>query len=157
MVRRVSIFHPIYRGVHFLRRLKSGHTIGVRAVISDERNGLFLVRHSYVPGWYFPGGAVEPGETVVEALGRELDEEAGLRPVGEPELAGVFLNRKLAGRDHVLLFRVPAVEALREFTPNLEVLEARFFSLTALPDNLSKGTRRRVDELFNGAPVSRDW
>jgi 8-oxo-dGTP pyrophosphatase MutT (NUDIX family) len=142
---------------HVIRRVLRGHTIGVRAVVQDGDGGLLLVRHSYLAGWYFPGGGVEPGETVIEALARELDEEAGLRPVGVPNLLGVYLNRKLAARDHVLLYRIGGFERLRPFRPSLEIREARFFPLNSLPDDLSRGTRSRVGELFGGQPVVADW
>ena len=45
-------------------------TFGVRGVIHDAgNNAVFLVRHTYVPGWHFPGGGVEAGETALESLG----------------------------------------------------------------------------------------
>lgn len=33
-------------------------------------------------GWYLPGGAVDPGETVEEGARRELLEESGITPTG---------------------------------------------------------------------------
>ncbi len=153
---RMSRLAKLFVGAHVVRRILRGHTIGVRGVVVDD-DKLLLVRHSYLPGWFFPGGGVEPGETALEGLNRELDEETGIQAEGVPILAGIFLNRKLAARDHVLLFRVPRYRRLREFRPNLEIREAKFFALDSLPDDLSKGTSRRVDELFRGAAASADW
>ncbi|MGE0237798.1 MAG: NUDIX domain-containing protein, partial [Parvibaculaceae bacterium] len=59
-------------------RLRRGMTLGVRAAIFDDQDRVFLVRHSYAPGWLFPGGGVERGETIYDALRRELVEEGGI-------------------------------------------------------------------------------
>lgn len=138
-------------------RAKRGLTLGVRAVVEDARGGLLLVRHSYVPGWHFPGGGVEPGESAAEALGRELREEAGVEIGGKVDLFGVYLNRRLAARDHVLLYRVGEWRQGREFVAGLEIREAKFFAPGDFPENLSAGTRRRIGELYGGAPRAADW
>ena len=81
-------------------------TLGVRAVVLDGENRVFLVKHSYVSGWHLPGGGVETGETLREALTRELMEEGKIELVGEPTLFGVYLNSHVSRRDHVALYLV---------------------------------------------------
>ena len=68
---------------HLYFRLKRPMTLGVRGLVHDaDRNSVFLIRHTYVPGWQLPGGGVEVGETVVEALERELFEEGNIELPG---------------------------------------------------------------------------
>ena len=53
----------------------------VGAVVTDARGRLLLVRRGHDPGaglWSLPGGHIEPGESDVEALVREMLEETGL-------------------------------------------------------------------------------
>jgi 8-oxo-dGTP diphosphatase len=56
-----------------------GRRVGVAAFIVDGRGRVLLVRHTYGPlNWELPGGASEPGESVVQTALRELREEAGV-------------------------------------------------------------------------------
>src|ERR1700728_3049751 len=94
-------FEPVLRSAfHLYWRFARGMTLGVRAVVLDGENRVFLVKHSYVSGWHLPGGGVETGETFREALTRELVEEGQIELVGEPALVGVYLNSHVSRRDH---------------------------------------------------------
>jgi len=137
--------------------LRRAVTLGVRGVVEDADGRLLLVRHTYVEGWHFPGGGVEPGEAAVEALAREVSEEAAIRLTAPPMLIGNYLNRRLNNRDHVLLFRCPGWEKAGEFRAGMEIAEARFFAADDLPPDLSRGTARRIAELREGAAVSAEW
>lgn len=155
--RILTVLQPLVLHVQSLAiRLLRGTTLGVRVVVSDGKTVL-LVRHTYVPGWYFPGGGVNPGETVLEAVGRELREETGRALTGPPRLHGIFFNRQMARRDHVLLYRADAWHEASAFVPNHEIAEARFFPLDALPATITTATRARLAELFDGAEPSSDW
>jgi GNAT superfamily N-acetyltransferase/ADP-ribose pyrophosphatase YjhB (NUDIX family) len=57
-----------------------------RGVILDPDDRILLVRFEFDDGplWATPGGGLEPGETVVEGLRRELVEEVGLRDFADP-------------------------------------------------------------------------
>lgn len=132
-----------------------GKTLGVRAVVHDQRN-VFLVRHTYVPGWYLPGGGVDGRETAEEAVRRELREEAGIEVLDRPRLHGVFRNHGYSVRDHVVCFVVTAFEA-RQRTADWEIAEAGFFPIDALPDGTTAATRARLAEIFQGAEIAPDW
>ncbi|MCC2113092.1 MAG: NUDIX domain-containing protein [Hyphomicrobiales bacterium] len=138
-------------------QVKRGMTLGVRAVIADADGRVFLIRHSYVPGWHFPGGGVEVGETVLEALSREIDEEAGIDLDGAPELFAVYHNGRHSPRDHVLLYLCRNWRTLRQPKPNAEIVDHGFFALDALPDDTAPAVRRRLDEVFSGAEIDPVW
>jgi ADP-ribose pyrophosphatase YjhB (NUDIX family) len=149
---------PVLRRLmHRYWRFARGVTLGVRAAAIDSENRVFLVRHTYVPGWHLPGGGVEPGETALDALARELREEACIEVTGEARLQGVYLNLHASDRDHVLAYVVRDFRVTEPKRPDREIAEAGFFALDALPEGTTAGTRARLDEISRECPPSPVW
>lgn len=138
-------------------RLGRGMTLGVRAMLL-EADGIVLVQHTYLPGWYLPGGGVEPGETAAQAAAREAAEEAGAALATAPELFGLYHNPQADRRDHVALF------VCRDWTlaphrrkHNFEIAAVDTFRLDALPPGATRATRARIAEVLQGAPQAETW
>ena len=130
---------------------------GVRALVVDEAGRIFLVKHTYVPGWYLPGGGVEPGETLLDALVRELKEEGNIDLIEPPALHAVYFNTRVSRRDHVALFVVGAFRQPAPPVPDHEIMAHGFFAPDALPDDTVASVRARVAEVLMGAPPSPHW
>jgi len=139
------------------QRLMRHATLGVRGIVIDDNGHVFLVKHSYVNGWYLPGGGVETDESVMSALARELFEEGNIKLAGLPKLHGVFLNSSVSRRDHVVLFIVREFRQDELPRPGLEIIAHGFFSPDALPEDTSRATRARIAEVFKGQAVSELW
>ena len=132
-------------------------TLGVRGLVVDGTGRVLLVQHSYVRGWHLPGGGVEPGETLLQALARELMEEGNIRLAGVPRLHGVFFNNRASQRDHVAVYIVDEFEQDGPFKPNQEIIAASFFAVEAMPNDTTTPARARIAEILGGAPVSGHW
>jgi ADP-ribose pyrophosphatase YjhB (NUDIX family) len=132
-------------------------TLGVRGIVISAADEVLLVRHGYVSGWHFPGGGVEVGETFVESLTRELEEEARIAIEGPPVLHGLFFNTQTSKRDHVAAYVVRNFKVLGQRAPDWEIREARFFPREALPEGTTRATQARLAEIFDSAPLSDRW
>lgn len=137
-------------------RMVRAKTLGVRGVVTDETGQVLLIRHTYTPGWHFPGGGVEPGESCTAALRRELKEEAGVEPAGPMELVSVHDNTAFFPNDHVLVYRI-SLWTRGEATSRGEIAEAGFFDPLNPPEGVSGGTARRLAELFGGGAPGEFW
>lgn len=127
------------------------HVVGVGGVFTNALGQVLLVRTARA-GWELPGGRVEPGEDLIRALQRELQEEAGCTAtVGA--LVGVYAH---ARQDLlILIFRGTASTTSPAPVDDEDVLEAAWFP----PDEaLGRVTHERehealVDALSNAASV----
>jgi 8-oxo-dGTP pyrophosphatase MutT (NUDIX family) len=131
-------------------------TIGVRALVIDRMGHVFLIKHSYIPGWYLPGGGVEVGETLMTALARELLEEGNISLIEPPQLFGMYLNARTSRRDHVALY---VVRSFHQGTPkpNRGIIAHGFFSPASLPGDTTPSTRARIGEVLEGRVVAEMW
>ena len=132
----------LYTVVHRARilywRLRRPVRIGVRVAVFNERGEVLLVRHTYTPGWFFPGGGADAGETLPEAAARELSEETGLTPRHPLALLGIYTFFKWGVSDHIAIYR-GEVRGEPALDPG-EIAEARWCALDALPEGSARST-----------------
>lgn len=89
---------------NFKREYPERPIIGVGGIIFHD-NSVLLVKRAQAPGigkWSLPGGAVELGETLVDALNREIYEEVSIKI----EIRGFvrLLDRILYDRENRIQF-----------------------------------------------------
>lgn len=130
-------------------------TFGVRIMLI-QNGRVLLVRQTYLPGWFMPGGGVERGETLEQAARREAGEEIGA-DMGGLHLLGAYTHFGKHKSDHNVLF------LCTDFTfsgkRDKEIAELRFFPLDALPEGLLPGHRRRLEEYRAGEEIPQfgEW
>ena len=134
-------------------------TLGVRAAVKNESGEILLVRHTYVKGLYFPGGGVERGETVLNSLGRELEEETGVRLIGSPNWVGIFSNHRVMKNDHVCFYTVAASdwESTGVNPIGREISEIVWCDPHNPPNDVTPGTLRRLSEMVSGRNPDAYW
>jgi len=130
-------------------------TIGVRVMLI-QNGEVLLIRQTYLPGWFLPGGGVDRGETLDEAARREAREEVGAE-LGAFELVGAYTSFGGFKSDHNVLFL--CTDFIISGKPDREIAEMRFFPLDALPEDLWPGHRLRLEEYHAGvtSPQFGEW
>jgi 8-oxo-dGTP pyrophosphatase MutT (NUDIX family) len=146
---RIAISRPIWR-------LTRGMTMGARVAVIDTEGRFLLVKHTYTPGWIFPGGGVERGESCEEAALREIEEEASVIAKGPLQLTGIHSNHRISAGDHLAFYILRDYEQ-RPFKANAEIADARFFDVSDLPERMDGGSRRRIAEMVSGVRPSFNW
>ncbi len=131
-------------------------TVGCGVLIESRDGKLLLQKRSDTGEWCVPGGALEPGETYVEAAAREIREEVGIE-VSELELFGLY-----SGDDRMILYpngdkvySLSVIFITKSYSGEIsdtdsEVLEHRFFTRQEIPDELFAPDARPIIDWKNG-------
>ena len=121
-------------------------TLGVKLMLIEDEQ-IWLVQHSYQPGWFLPGGGVKRNEDFETAVRREAREELGAE-LADLHLFSVYSNESQYKNDHVVVF--VSHKFSMGTADKAEIRAVRKFPLNKLPADLSRGTRRRIEEFVNG-------
>jgi 8-oxo-dGTP diphosphatase len=121
--------------------------IGVFATILDAAGHLLLVRQNYADRlWTQPGGRVDPNESPLEALHREVREETGHRIVID-RFVGAY--SRTYDDDLVLAFIGRSIGSA-PWTPDGEISAIGFFAPDRLPEPMTLRTRTRIADALDG-------
>ncbi len=70
--------------------------VASKVIVKSDKGNILLVQPTYKPGWQFPGGGVDAGESPEEAAVRELREELGVELSGQDlTLVGLVYRKDL--------------------------------------------------------------
>ena len=145
--------------VRTYRRMRGARTLGVRGLVLDRDDRVALVLHTYLDGWYLPGGGVQRRESYDRALARELGEEIGLDVFRIERVLGVYHDTVTLKDDHVVAYVVrtdASAPPLKTADP-FEIQAVEWFALDSLPKDLSPATARRIAEFTAGVTGSGAW
>ena len=141
--------------VHFARYVinliqgRKGKMLGVRIIIVRDRQVL-LLSHWYAPFvWTLPGGGIDGDETPEQAAIREAREETGLEVNSIAGEVGVYKGSMGKG-DLVYVLYSGDFHGSLSLTPNLEIMSRSWFSMDALPEEISLANRRRIEAYRDG-------
>ena len=131
----------------------------MRGLVLDRDDRVALVLHTYLDGWYLPGGGVQRGESYDQALARELGEEVGLDAFRIERVLGVYHDTVTLKDDHVVAYVVrtdASAPPLKTADP-FEIQKVEWFALSSLPKDLSPATARRIGEFRAGIVGGGAW
>jgi 8-oxo-dGTP diphosphatase len=116
--------------------------LSVHAVVPNPEGRVLLLKATYGElRWGLPGGALEPGETIHEALHRECQEELGCEVI-VGDLTGVYSHTAVESLAFIFRCELPATSTI---VLSSEHSEHNYFK----PDELTPVQRRRVLECLN--------
>ena len=118
------------------------YRIGAHGIFMDDKDRILLLKATYTDkSWGLPGGAIDPGETIHEALHRECMEELGVK-IQIKYLSGIYYHQHF--NSHVCIFRceMPTDSVI---TLSSEHSEFKYFKL----DDIGPKLRDRVLDCIN--------
>ncbi len=98
-----------------------------------ENDQVWLIRHTYLDGWFLPGGGLNKWESLDQATRREAREETGAE-LGDTSLVGVFTSYKNWKTDHTAVFLCKDFKFVG--SSDAEIAEMRLFPIMQLPDGM---------------------
>ena len=137
------------------RHLLKRPVIGIVAVARTDDGRYLLVRRADTGTWGLPGGTLEWGETFATALGRELEEEAGVTEHEFVRVIGAWSDPKRDPRFHAATVGVECTVKPPTKPPMnlLEIREARLFREDELPAPLAMTMDDMLAAARRGGPV----
>jgi len=135
------------------RAYPSNPLVGVGAIVFNGSRVLLVKRGSepYRNVWSLPGGGVEVGETLEEAVKRELKEECGIE-IEIVRLAAVLDSIQFDAEDrvryHYVLVDFEADYAGGHLVSRSDASESRWCTIDSLESlEMTQGTRELIEEV----------
>lgn len=141
-----GVVHEITR--HLLRR----PVVGIAAAATTEDGRWLLIRRADTGTWALPGGTLEWGETLRDAIPRELEEEAGVVDCTFGDVVGVYSRPDRDVRFHAVTVVVRCRVGAPVKPPKnpLEILEVGLFHASEVPRPLAMKMDPMLDDALSG-------
>ena len=120
-------------------------TLGVRAIVLDEQNRVFLVRHTYCPAGICRAAASSVGEDALTAITRELEEEGNIE---SRKSRNCSASMRRPGATTSRSISCGASARARRRRPTTRLPNPAFSRADALPEDATRATRARLAELL---------
>lgn len=125
--------------------MEHNHFVSVAGLVLNEQSEVLLIKSPW-RGWEYPGGMVEAGETLQEALIREIQEEAGVTV----EITGFIGICKNIERDTVNVDFVCRYVSGELATSN-ESLEVKWVPMSEATEMITYPlTKKRFENMLSG-------
>ena len=121
--------------------------LGAQMIIFNDQQEILLCHRTDKDLWNFPGGAVEPNETPLEAAFRETKEEIGVEA-----MATKFLGTYIKPHKNDVMFSFLGKITGGRLTVSDEADKIEYFSVQNLPTNFSPHQRERIQDALNNHP-----
>jgi len=139
-----------------IRKLVGDETlivVATRGVICDPHDKILLVRRRDNSKWVMPSGALELEENIYDCLKREVWEESGLHVISATPM-GVYASPNAVSAYGHPYYVVTIQFLVNEWrgmlvTETDETIDAGFFSLTELPEELADYYYEVIEDFKN--------
>jgi len=132
-----------------VRATQDQFTVSTAAIVINDKNEILLLNHVLRPnsGWGFPGGFVEHGEAIEDAIRREANEETGI------ELENLQLLEINTFKRHVEILWTANSKGNPQ-VQSAEILELGWFSLLEITPLIGRNQIRQVQSAIKGREKS---